>query len=296
MCCRQSLLSFRMRGKEGPLAVYQNVKGTVDSSPYVVFVYLLLNVYVILHVHNYVFQEEALEQLKLANPDGRFWIKLDGTDVKTALMESVRGEWNGDEDLGDGQLQSMRKEYDQRVKDTIALIDKFQTKEHLSTNLSLCVNSIDGDVVLLNKGFASAVKVYTEKYKASNTSVETLKNCNWNVVEFQTLLQESQAIKSTYEDCFTMLKSSQCTDHQFKSCQALLKDSSDRDRTYLRNLYKKKRIAASHIEVIMISDEKRNCKPYALPVKFVPCQTRELNKEIKEKMTEKGLKVVGKHI
>ena len=217
-------------------------------------------------------------------------------------MESVRGEWNGDEDLGDGQLQTTRSEYDQRIKDTNVLIDKFQTKEHLSNHLSLCVKSLDGDIVFLNTGFASAVKVYTEKYKASNTPVETLKNCNWDVVEFQTLLQESQAIKSIYQDCFTMLKSTQCTDHQFKSCQALLKDNSSRDKTYLRNLYKKKRRAADHIEVIMISDEKRNCKPYALPVKFVPCQTlkdqyvRELNKEIKEQMTEKGLKVVGKHI
>ena len=100
--------------------------------------------------------------------------------------------------------------------------------------MSSCVNSLDGDIVLLNKGFTSAVKAYTEKYEASNTSVETLKNCNWDVVEFQTaLLHESQAIKSTYEDCLTMLKSTSCTDHQFKSCQALLKDSSSRDRTYL---------------------------------------------------------------
>ena len=133
----------------------------------------------------------------------------------------MRGEWNGDGDLGDGQLQSMRMDYDKRVKDTRVLIDKFLTKEDLSAHLSSCVSSIDSDVVLLNKGFASAVKVYTEKYKASNTPMETLKNCNWNVVEIQTLLQESQAIKSAYEYCLTVLKSNQCTDHQFISVEWL---------------------------------------------------------------------------
>ena len=53
----------------------------------------------------------------------------------------------------------------------------------------------------------------------------------------------------------------------------------------------------------MVSDEKRiNHKPYALPLKFVPCQTlrdqqvRDLNREVKKKMTEIGLKVVGEQL
>lgn len=36
-------------------------------------------------------QEAALDGLKTANPDGRYWLKLDGTDVKECLMESVKG-------------------------------------------------------------------------------------------------------------------------------------------------------------------------------------------------------------
>ena len=78
----------------------------------------------------------------------------------------------------------------------------------------------------------------------------------------------------------------------------MLKDSTSKIKAYTRDLFKKKRAAASHVEVI--SDEKRNRKPYALPVKFVPCQTlkdeqvREFNQEIKQKMVEKGLKVVGR--
>lgn len=52
-------------------------------------------------------QVAALDQLQSANPNGRYWIKIDGTDVKTGLMESERKVWNGDEDLGDGELQKL---------------------------------------------------------------------------------------------------------------------------------------------------------------------------------------------
>lgn len=62
----------------------------------------------------HVCQVEALKELKTANPDGRFWIKPDRTDVKPALLESMRKEWNGDVDLGNGKFQSLRREYEER--------------------------------------------------------------------------------------------------------------------------------------------------------------------------------------
>ena len=37
-------------------------------------------------------QVAALDQLKTANPDGRFWLKLDATELKEALMESFSGD------------------------------------------------------------------------------------------------------------------------------------------------------------------------------------------------------------
>lgn len=50
------------------------------------------------------------------NPTGHFWIKLDGTDIKEALMESHRGEWNGDVDLGNDELAKLRATYDERLQ------------------------------------------------------------------------------------------------------------------------------------------------------------------------------------
>ena len=37
-----------------------------------------------------------MKKLKAAIPDGKFWIKLDATDIKTALQESMEGKLNGD--------------------------------------------------------------------------------------------------------------------------------------------------------------------------------------------------------
>ena len=49
-------------------------------------------------------------------PENRFWIKLVATDVGVAIMESGRRVWNGDKDLGDGQLQKLRQEHDERFQ------------------------------------------------------------------------------------------------------------------------------------------------------------------------------------
>jgi hypothetical protein len=49
------------------------------------------------------------------NPAGRYWIKLDGTDVKEALQHSVKDKWAGDVDVNDNKLQQLREEYESRV-------------------------------------------------------------------------------------------------------------------------------------------------------------------------------------
>ena len=43
------------------------------------------------------------------NPAGRYWIKLDGTDVKEALQHSVKDKWAGDVDVNDNKLHNYVK-------------------------------------------------------------------------------------------------------------------------------------------------------------------------------------------
>ena len=40
--------------------------------------------------------------------------------------------------------------------------------------------------------------------------------------------------------------------------------------SYVKNITTKKREAASHLLIFMISDELRNMKPYAIPVRVLP--------------------------
>jgi len=67
-------------------------------------------------------EEVAFEMLKEADPNGCYWLKLDSTDLKEALMESMKGVWNGDIDLGDGKLQKLQ-ECDGRVNLVTDLAD-----------------------------------------------------------------------------------------------------------------------------------------------------------------------------
>ena len=63
---------------------------------------------------------------------------------------------------------------------------------------------------------------------------------------------------------------------------------------------KKRQPAATHVLIIMVSEERRNRKPYSLPVQYVPYHTicdqyiRDLSKSVKLKMTELGM-TVGKY-
>lgn len=69
--------------------------------------------------------------------------------------------------------------------------------------------------------------------------------------------------------------------------------------TYLKDLFSKKRTAATHVLVFMIADELRNRKPYAVPLRFMPYKSltdsklRDLELELEEAMRNAGMTVVG---
>ena len=87
-------------------------------------------------------------------------------------------------------------------------------------------------------------------------SSDKLKTLNWEVVEYTNLLQQAL----NFDFCYRQAISTQVNN--------VLKPDL---RTYLRNLYKKRRSpAATHVMVIMMSEEQRKAKPYALPVQYIP--------------------------
>ena len=139
----------------------------------------------------YIIQGAALEALKSANPDGRFWLKLDGTDVKACLMESVKGVWNGDVDLGDGKLQQLRSEYENRLQ-VFKALSKAESRNVLEDTLRSRLDELNADKNFLLNGLGVAIEDYRKKFNSNSTSEEALKNANWEVVEYQTLIQQAQ--------------------------------------------------------------------------------------------------------
>lgn len=202
--------------------------------------------------------------------------------MKVALQESTRAEWNGDVDLGDGQLAELRAEYDSRRLDLVP------------AGVGVTLTDLEADLVFLQHGLQQAVSAYQKKFNKPGTSTEALMTVNWNVVEHQTLLQQA-------EDLLRTLRGVNVDPTETDAAFLRRMDPYSEDyRAYLRNLFKKKRTAATHVLVVMVSDEQRSVKPYALPLQYIPYLSlrdqyiRDLLRGVKRKLTDAGLTVVGK--
>ena len=220
---------------------------------------------------------------------------MDATDVKGGVFESVKGEWSGDCDLGDGMLRNIRNKYDNRC-DSSALVMQNNQKlapEKLHKEVELMIEELENDAVYLEAGLTEARKKYKEKFAIKGTAAATLKDLNWNIVEFQKLHEESQSLLSSFR---------KIKDMDIQECKRGLRRLQKDYKTYLTNVFKKKREPpASHVMVVMVSDERRHKKPYALPVKCVPYNSisdqfvRDITKDVRVKMLEMGLTHVGEY-
>lgn len=227
----------------------------------------------------------------------RYWIKVDGTDIKPALQESKKGEWNGDIDMGDGHLQELRAEYDRRKK-----LTEDMSKPGICSDQILCsmIDDLTSDIPFLNSGLQNARELYQKKFSNPATPSETLKQLNWEMVEFNLLLGQAQQLLLFLEQQLPQLQPSlnkQIRDHAINN----LAQKKITFQTYLTNLFKKKRQpAADHILVFMLSDERRKQKPYAMPVWYIPYHTlkdqfvRDFTVLLKQEMEQFGLKAVGR--
>ena len=81
---------------------------------------------------------------------------------------------------------------------------------------------------------------------------------------------------------------------------AALQNIEQDSLTYLRNVFiKKRQPGATHVLPFLLSDERGNKKPYALPVQYVPYKSirdqfvRDMTDNIKRQMTAMDLKPVG---
>lgn len=216
-------------------------------------------------------------------------------------MESGRHVWNGDVDLRDGELQKLRQNYDDRFILLDGLKIQGVSVANMRQAIPKIIDDLDNDIVFLDKGLKDASDHFHKKFQQANCPEETLKEASWEVIEFQTLLQQSQELKSRFENALPSLDPNREAGRgALNLLRITVKDLASSSQKYLRNVFKKKRTPASHVMVTMLSDEKRDHKPYVLPVQYIPCQSlkdqfvRDLNVKLKEEMKARDMKVAGK--
>ena len=182
------------------------------------------------------------------------------------MQESVWAKWDGDPDLGDGKLQRLRAEYDARRAEA-SIPDGNVERDVLERKVRNLIDSFQEDQSFLADGLKKADSEFKKKFNSANTSQQLLKTLCWERVEFNTLLQQAQAFRGLIEDLLPHLQPGNARVLEATTC---LRDMMPDQMKYLRNLFIKKcQPAATHVLAVLVSEERRNKKPYAIPVQFI---------------------------
>ena len=128
-----------------------------------------------------------------------------------------------------------------------------------------------------------------------NASEDSFFALAWTCEGFKTLAAMNKEFKSTACNLQSRLLGDTISGNVQKDVRcfrnSLLK--------YVQSFYSKKREAASHMVVFMVADEKRNLKPYAMPVQFLPyhsitdAKIRDLVGDLRKCMVNLGMTVVS---
>ena len=223
-----------------------------------------------------------MKEAKNANPSGHWWIKADPCDVRKGLRESLRFEWNGDEDLGDGILQRLHTEY-MRQRQFITGLGLKEREGVLPNDLDILLGNFDADKEFLKEGTEKVRKDYEEKRAKQKSSETMMMTLAWDLHGFEELLSQCVKFTEVVRQLKGTLSLPRSTHGNIKAEVSTLRNQL---LNYVKSLYGEKRTAATHLFVFMIADESRNVKPYAVPVRVLPFKSvtdkkvRELEEEL----------------
>lgn len=197
----------------------------------------------------------------------------------------MRGEWNGNEDLGDGSLQALYADYKARCVFVKGVVTPARSRLIASDARKLLLD-LEGDLEFLTAGAEVANDAYSKAID-SGKSDHIKMELAWTVVGFEEKVKKVRTFQTQLEGFA----------HDVASGD-LISLKSD-FLTYLKDLFSKKCTAATHVLVFRIADELRNRKPYAVPLRFMPYKSltdsklRDLELELEEAMRNAGMTVVG---
>ena len=115
-------------------------------------------------------------------PTARWWIKADGTDIQVGLRESMKNEWSGDIDWGDGDLQRRHGDYIKYLQ----FVDGIGVKQRrayacIKADLEKQLQNVREENEFLVAGHAKARDCYESRRKLLNVSEESLFALAWDV-------------------------------------------------------------------------------------------------------------------
>jgi hypothetical protein len=224
-------------------------------------------------------------------------MKADGTDLQVGLRESMRNEWSGDIDFGDGTLQNKHKKYMDYLKFVRGIGCK-QRKAYACVRLDLKKQLLYliEENQFLKEGHLMAKEAYEHKRKLLNVSEDTLFALAWDVEGYSKLTEINESLTNTIHSILGRIdgQGNERGNIAAELC-VLRKELED----YVKGLNTKKREAASHLLLFMISDEQRNHKPYAIPVRVLKYKSitdaklRNLKEDLRLAMKNIGMTTVG---
>ena len=149
-------------------------------------------------------------------------------------------------------------------------------------------------------GLKHAQTTYEAKLKSSKTGADkVLFKLAWQVKELQDLLLEVRNLWTEIASVVCKCRDISC-DLIKENVAHKLSTLRNKSEDVVKKLSKHRRTAASHIFVIMVSSERRDRKPYALPVQCIPIhglkdkQAQEIADHVIAEMVKRNMKVVGK--
>lgn len=196
-------------------------------------------------------QVEALKSAKRRNPNGRWWIKADARDMRTGVMESMRHEWSGDVDLGDGQLNTLHQRY-------MALLDFVKgiglnrriSFAEIVKDLRQLMGTLQDDSVFLDVGLRQSTETYDKKVNLFALA--------WDVNAYETLKALNVEISGR---CQEIINRSLRPINQRSNITSLLSKLRKDVQVYTKVVFSKRREAATLLMVLIIADERRYMKP-----------------------------------
>lgn len=199
--------------------------------------------------------------------------------------------------MGDGSLEVMIEEYHNRLN----FVQCIGVKERKEKSLTCQDLEIEGVRLLEEKEFLEgelkkAQTVYQKKKKQSNLSEESLFALAWDVEEYENLISKNADIRRLISNVKEMLSLPGQEGNLARALRGIREDL----KVDVKNVTTKKRQAASHLLIFMVSDEQRKMKPYTIPVRVLPYKSitdatvRQLKDELRETIQTLGMVIVGK--